>query len=66
MQIIRGAALSILAVLGSALPAAAQVAAAGTDNGSGGSLAFVWGWILVAGIIIFIVGTSLGVRSGRK
>ena len=35
-------------------------------QGIGGSLVYVWGWILVAGIIIFIVGTSMGVRSGRK
>ena len=70
MQKIRSAALSVLAVLASALPAAAQVAATGADTGNGtgtgGSLALVWGWILIAGIVIFIVGTSLGVRSGRK
>ena len=64
MSMIRRAALTSAAVLFSALPAAAQTAAPTTDQG-GPSLLWVWGWILVVGIIVFIVGTSLGVRGGR-
>jgi hypothetical protein len=54
-----------LASVASALPASAQMASApGTEQGP--SLLWVWGWILVAGVIIFVVGTSLGQPSGRK
>jgi hypothetical protein len=36
-------------------------------SGGGGSLLYVWGWILIAGIIIFVGGASLGVGgSGRR
>lgn len=65
MPMIRRAALATAAVLFSALPAAAQTAATTTDQGTGNGLLYVWGWILVVGIIVFIVGTSIGVRGGR-
>ena len=64
MSKVRRAGLATAAVLFSALPAAAQTAAPMTDQGNP-SLLWVWGWILVVGIIVFIVGTSLGVRGGR-
>lgn len=56
------AAAALLAA--TAAPAVAQTPAATTEAG-GPSLLWVWGWILVAGVIIFIVGTSLGVRGRR-
>ena len=55
---------AIVAMLAAASPAAAQTPAATTDAG-GPSLLWVWVWILVVGIIIFIVGTSFGVRGRR-
>jgi hypothetical protein len=67
MSSIRRALLATVAVLSAALPAAAQTtapaAAAAPDQGP--SLLWVWGWILVAGVTIFIIGTSIGV-SGRR
>ncbi len=60
MQTIRRALLAVFTVLATALPASAQTAAPDT------SLGLVWGWILVAGVIIFGVGTCLGVGSGKK
>jgi hypothetical protein len=62
MQSIGRALLAVSLVLASALPAAAQ----GTAMDSGPSLIMVWVWILIAGVIIFIVGTSMGVSSGKK
>ncbi len=44
-----------------AAPAAAQTPAATIDQG-GPSLLWVWVWILVVGIIVFVVGTSMGAR----
>jgi hypothetical protein len=61
MQTIRRALLAVFTVLATALPASAQTATA-PDT----SLGLVWGWILVAGVIIFGVGTCLGVGSGKK
>ncbi len=63
MQTIRRALLAVFTVLATALPAAAQTATADT---SGPGLGLVWGWILVAGVIIFGVGTCLGAGSGKK
>jgi hypothetical protein len=54
MHALRRAFLAIAAVAGSAAPAAAQTAAP-PDTG----LFMVWVWILVVGIIIMIVGTSI-------
>ena len=39
---------------------------ASSANSGGPSLLWVWGWILVAGIIIMIVGTSMGVRGNSR
>ena len=64
MQSIRRAFLAIAAFLACAVPAAAQMASDSTTSGS--SLILVWVWILVAGVIIFIVGTSMGVKSGKR
>jgi hypothetical protein len=52
--------LATIAMALSAAPAMAQSAAT-----SGPSLLWVWGWILVAGIIIMIAGTSFGAGSRR-
>lgn len=61
MPMLRRVLFTAAAFLSGALPASAQMsAAAPPDNGP--SLLWVWGWILVAGIFIFIVGTSLGAR----
>lgn len=60
--------VAVAAVLATSLPAAAQMTseAGGTAGAAQGpSLLWVWGWILVAGIIVFVVGTSLGVRGNR-
>ncbi len=58
-----GAASGALAVsLALAAPASAQMAGGG--DAGGGSLLWVWVWILVAGVAIFVAGTSLGV--GKK
>ena len=62
MKSIRRALIGALTFLATALPASAQTGTAP----AGPSLLLVWGWILIAGVIIFIVGTSLGVNSGRK
>ena len=63
MQSIRRALLAVAAVIGSALPAAAQTTVPPT---TGPSLIWVWVWILVAGIIIMIIGTSAGVNGNRR
>lgn len=59
MLMVRRVLLAIAAFLSCAVPVSAQTSMA-TDSGP--SLIWVWAWILVAGIIIFIVGTSMGVR----
>ena len=64
MQAIRRTLLALVAVMASAVPAAAQTAAPAADSAP--SLIWVWVWILVAGVIIMIVGTSLGVNSNRR
>jgi hypothetical protein len=46
-------------------PLLAQAMSAAAPTTSGSSLIFVWVWILAAGIVIFIVGTSIGVKSGK-
>jgi hypothetical protein len=61
MNVVRGAFLTIVTVLASALPAAAQGAPA-----AGPSLIGVWVWILVIGVIIFVAGTSIGFSSGKR
>jgi|GEM_PF-4399210 len=49
------------------LPASAQSMMSGPQPTGGPTLLYVWGWILIAGIIIFVGGASLGVGgSGRK
>jgi hypothetical protein len=63
MQAIRRTLLALVAVVAGALPASAQTTMA-ADTGP--SLLWVWVWILVAGIIIMIVGTSVGVNSNRR
>lgn len=62
MQTFRRILPVLLAFLATAGPASAQDM--GSSTGSGG-LIYVWGWILVAGIFIMIVGTSVGVRGRR-
>lgn len=62
MQAIRSALLALVAFVAAAVPAGAQTAAADT----GPSLLWVWVWILVAGVIVMIVGTSLGVNSNKR
>jgi hypothetical protein len=64
MQAIRSALLAGIAFVAGTVPAAAQTATPSTDNGP--SLLWVWVWILVAGITVMIVGTSLGVKSDRR
>lgn len=54
----------MLAFLATMATASAQTMGA-SDTSNGPSLIAVWGWILVAGILIMIVGTSLGVRGRR-
>ena len=61
MPIIRRVLLAMFAFLSAAVPAGAQAAAAAPLD-QGPSLLWVWVWILVAGVIIFIIGTSMGVR----
>lgn len=61
MPIIRRVLLATFAFLSAAVPAGAQATAAAPPD-QGPSLIWVWAWILIAGIIIFIVGTSMGVR----
>ncbi len=63
MQAIRTALLGLVAFIAAAVPAGAQTAAA-TDSGP--SLILVWVWILVAGVIVMIVGTSIGVNSNKR
>jgi hypothetical protein len=63
MQAIRRILLGLAAMAAATVPAAAQTAA---PADTGPSLLFVWVWILVAGIIIMIVGTSSGVNSNRR
>jgi hypothetical protein len=63
MHMIRRVLVGTAAFLSTAVPAVAQTtaaapAAAPADTGSG--LIWVWAWILVAGVFIFIVGTSVG------
>ena len=64
MEAIRRTLLALAVVVAGTVPAVAQTAAAATDNGP--SLLWVWVWILVAGIIIMIIGTSVGVNSNRR
>ena len=67
MQLVRRALLAVAALVGTAVPALAQnsmsaapaAAPGGADMGNG-ALLWVWVWILIAGIAIFIVGTSMG------
>jgi len=58
----RRALLAIVTVLASALPASAQ---SSMPASGGGSLVYVWAWILIAGVIIFVVTTAISVRSGK-
>jgi hypothetical protein len=58
MQAIRRSVLAVITVLAAAVPASAQTAAA-ADTGP--SLLWVWVWILVAGVFLMIVGTSVGI-----
>lgn len=60
MPMFRRVLLATAAFLSAAVPAAAQNATTTADTGP--SLLWVWGWILIAGIAIFIIGTSLGAR----
>ena len=65
MQSIRRTLLGLVALIATAGPAVAQTATpAATDTGP--SLLLVWVWILVAGIIIMIVGTSIGVNQNKR
>jgi hypothetical protein len=65
MQAISRALLGLAAFVAATVPAAAQTAApAATDSGP--SLLWVWVWILVAGIIVMIVGTSIGANSDKR
>lgn len=64
MEAIRRTLLAFAAIFAATVPVAAQTAAPATDSGP--SLLWVWVWILVAGIIIMIVGTSMGVNSNRR
>jgi hypothetical protein len=64
MQAIRRTLLALVAFVAGTVPALAQTAAPATDTGP--SLLWVWVWILVAGIIVMIVGTSIGVNSNRR
>jgi hypothetical protein len=64
MQAIRRTLLGLIAFVAATVPAVAQTAPAATDTGP--SLLWVWVWILVAGIIIMIVGTSSGVNSNKR
>jgi hypothetical protein len=59
MLTIRRTLLAVVASVVSAFAAASPAAAQGMDTGP--SLLGVWVWILVAGVAIFIIGTSLGV-----
>jgi hypothetical protein len=61
MPMLRRVLLTAATFLSGAVPAVAQTTAAAPPD-SGPSLLWVWAWILVAGILIFIVGTSMGVR----
>lgn len=64
MQAIRRTLLALAAsFVAATVPAVAQTAAAATDSGP--SLLWVWVWILVAGIIVMIVGTSIGSNSNK-
>ena len=65
MQAIRCALLGLVAFIAAAVPAGAQTAAAAPTD-SGPSLLWVWVWILVAGVIVMIVGTSIGVNSNKR
>ena len=65
MQAIRRILLGLAAFAAASVPAVAQTATPPmTDTGP--SLIYVWVWILVAGIIIMIVGTSIGVNSNKR
>ena len=59
--------VAIAAFLAPSLPAVAQMTSsdAMAAGSQGPSLLWVWGWILVAGVLVFIIGTSLGVRGNR-
>jgi hypothetical protein len=59
MLTIRRTLLAVVASVVTAFAATAPAAAQGMDTGP--SLLGVWVWILVAGVAIFIIGTSLGV-----
>ncbi len=65
MRSFRRALLAVVAFFSCALPAAAQTTVPAAVE-QGPSLLWVWVWILVAGIIIFIIGTSAGLGSGRR
>jgi hypothetical protein len=64
MQAIRDTLLALVGLVAATVPAGAQTATPSTDAGP--TLLWVWVWILVAGIIIMIVGTSIGVNSNRR
>ena len=59
--------VALAAFLAPSLPAAAQMTSndVAANAGQGPSLLWVWGWILVVGVIVFVIGTSLGVRGNR-
>jgi hypothetical protein len=63
MSKISRASVALAAFLIPSLPAAAQMTSG--DMAQGPSLLWVWGWILVVGVIVFVVGTSLAVRGNR-
>ncbi len=55
----------VATLVAATVPAVAQTAApAATDSGP--SLLWVWVWILVAGVIVMIVGTSVGANSNKR
>lgn len=58
-------AATIAMLAAATAPAYAQTGAVTTTDQSGPSLLWVWVWILVVGVIVFIVGTSMGVRGRR-
>jgi hypothetical protein len=63
MQAIRRTLLALIAFAAGTVPALAQTAA---PADTGPSLLWVWVWILAVGIIVMIVGTSIGVNSNRR
>ena len=66
-SVFRRIAATIALLATATAPAYAQSSAAAPMNDQGPSLLWLWVWILVAGIIIFVVGTSMGMsRGGRR